>query len=188
MSTEPKTKWDVLFSSATENHATPRDLAAKLVEQYKIERDVCADASNAIVPVYWTKKDDALSKTWTGVCYMNPPYGTGEKACKANCKKKKCEKRGFHCTKDVPGIGDWVKKAYESTLVPFASPPVTVVCLLPARTDTAWFHQYVLPVIDDPGRRGSYEFIRGRLRFGDADNSAPFPSLLVVFRSIHAVR
>lgn len=50
----------------------------------------------------------------------------------------------------------------------------TVVCLVPSRTDTEWFHEYAL--------RGEIRFIRGRLKFNGAKNSAPFPSLLVIFR------
>lgn len=65
-------------------------------------------------------------------------------------------------------IGQWVKKAYES-----AQNGATVVCLLPARTDTAWWHEYCM--------KGKVRFIRGRLKFGGAQNSAPFPSAVVVF-------
>lgn len=66
------------------------------------------------------------------------------------------------------GIGRWVKKAFES-----AVDGTVVACLLPARTDTAWWHDYAM--------RGLVRFIRGRLKFGVAVNSAPFPSALVVF-------
>ena len=66
-------------------------------------------------------------------------------------------------------IGKWMKKAYESSLH-----GATVVCLVPARTDTAWWHEYAM--------KGEIEFIRGRLKFGDAKNSAPFPSAVVVFQ------
>ena len=66
-------------------------------------------------------------------------------------------------------IGAWVKKAYEASLH-----GATVVCLLPARTDTAWWHDFVM--------RGEVRFIRGRLKFGGSKNSAPFPSAVVVFR------
>lgn len=67
-------------------------------------------------------------------------------------------------------IGKWVKKPYES-----ASTGATIVCLLPARTDTAWWHDYCA--------KGEIRFIRGRLKFGGHKNSAPFPSCVVVFRS-----
>lgn len=67
-------------------------------------------------------------------------------------------------------IGKWMQKAYESSL-----DGATVVCLVPARTDTAWWHDYAI--------KGEVEFIRGRLKFGGSTNSAPFPSALVVFRA-----
>uniref|UniRef100_UPI00054D5781 DNA N-6-adenine-methyltransferase n=1 Tax=Desulfovirgula thermocuniculi TaxID=348842 RepID=UPI00054D5781 len=67
-------------------------------------------------------------------------------------------------------IGKWIQKAYEE-----AQKGATVVCLLPSRTDTAWWHEYVM-------RAAEVRFIRGRLRFGGAENGAPFPSCVVVFR------
>lgn len=68
-------------------------------------------------------------------------------------------------------IGEWVRRAF------FASVSgSTVVMLLPARTDTKWFHDYIY-------KRNNVEirFIRGRLKFGGNKNSAPFPSMVVVF-------
>jgi len=52
----------------------------------------------------------------------------------------------------------------------------TIVMLLPSRTDTRWFHNYILPFAKE------IRFIKGRLKFGDAKNSAPFPSCIVIFR------
>ena len=66
-------------------------------------------------------------------------------------------------------IGNWMKKAYESSLE-----GATVVCLVPARTDTNWWHDYAM--------KGDIEFIKGRLKFGGSKNSAPFPSAVVVFK------
>lgn len=66
-------------------------------------------------------------------------------------------------------IQRWVKKAYES-----AQKGATVVCLLPARTDTAWWHDYCM--------HGDITFVRGRLKFGGSKNSAPFPSAVIVFK------
>lgn len=65
-------------------------------------------------------------------------------------------------------IGKWVRKAYESSI-----DGATVVCLLPARTDTAWWHDWCM--------KGEIRFIRGRLKFGNSKNSAPFPSAVVIF-------
>lgn len=67
-------------------------------------------------------------------------------------------------------IGKWVKKAYESSLQ-----GATVICLLPARTDTAWWHDFCI------AHAAKITFLRGRLKFGNAKNSAPFPSAVVVF-------
>lgn len=66
-------------------------------------------------------------------------------------------------------IGAWMRKAYESSLN-----GATVVCLVPARTDTRWWHDYAM--------KGEIRFIKGRLKFGGAKNSAPFPSAVVIFR------
>ncbi len=66
-------------------------------------------------------------------------------------------------------IGKWVQKAYEESLK-----GSTVVCLLPSRTDTRWWHDYCM--------KGEVRFIKGRLKFGNSKNSAPFPSAIVIFR------
>jgi phage N-6-adenine-methyltransferase len=67
-------------------------------------------------------------------------------------------------------IGQWVKKAHQSALN-----GATVVCLLPARTDTQWWHTFVMGA-------NEIRFLRGRLRFVGAKSCAPFPSVVVVFR------
>jgi len=72
-------------------------------------------------------------------------------------------------------IGKWVRKAYESSLE-----GATVVCLLPARTDTAWWHDYI-------ALNAEVRFVRGRLKFGVAKNSAPFPSAIVIFRPLQNI-
>lgn len=71
------------------------------------------------------------------------------------------------------GISAWVRKAWQS-----AQEGATVVCLLPARVDTAWFHDLCI--------KADVRFIRGRLKFGNEKNSAPFPSMVVIFRGMHA--
>ncbi len=67
------------------------------------------------------------------------------------------------------GIGMWLKKAYESS-----QKGATVVCLVPSRTDTQWWHDYCM--------KGEVRFIKGRLKFGGHNNAAPFPSAIVIFR------
>jgi len=68
-------------------------------------------------------------------------------------------------------IGKWVKKAFEES-----QRGATVVCLLPARTDTKWFHDYIY-------KKAEIRFLKGRLKFGGSKNSAPFPSMIVIFRA-----
>lgn len=134
---------EVMFSSATDEWATPPHVFATLDREFRFSLDVCATADNAKCPRFFTRADDGLAQPWDGVCWMNPPYG------------------------DV--IGDWMRKAYESSLA-----GAVVVCLVPARTDTAWWHDFAM--------KGEIRFVRGRLKFGAAEYGAPFPSAVVVFR------
>lgn len=67
-------------------------------------------------------------------------------------------------------IGSWMKKAMEAK--------TTVVCLVPARTDTKWWHEYAM-------KAKEIRFIKGRLKFGHSKNSAPFPSAVIVFGKTH---
>ena len=135
----------VHFSSDKQTWETPQAFFDMLNAEFHFSLDVCATEETAKCNAYYTKEDDGLSLEWSDVCWMNPPYGRK--------------------------IGEWLKKAYESTI----SNDATVVCLIPARTDTAWWHDYVM-------KANEIRFIRGRLKFGDAENSAPFPSAIVVFR------
>ena len=64
----------------------------------------------------------------------------------------------------------WIQKAYEESLK-----GATVVCLIPARTDTTYWHNYIF------GKASEVRFVKGRLKFGDGKNSTPFPSAVIVF-------
>jgi site-specific DNA-methyltransferase (adenine-specific) len=157
-----------------DEHATPQSLIDRLVERFGMfALDPCASAENAKAPLFFTREDDGLSRSWVGtgaaLIFMNPPYGPAERACVQPCTKKRCVKRGHHLDRDFPGIGAWVKKAFEESLA-----GATVVCLLPASTDTAWWHTYC--------QRQEHEFIRGRIRFEGSRFTAPFPSVIVVMR------
>jgi site-specific DNA-methyltransferase (adenine-specific) len=135
---------DLMFSSATDQWATPRAFFDQWNALFSFDLDVCADASNAKCPRFFDLEADGLVQDWAPeTCWMNPPYGRE--------------------------IGRWVKKAYEDSLK-----GATVVCLLPARTDTAWWHDYVIP-------HAKVHFVRGRLKFGNATSGAPFPSAVAVF-------
>jgi len=135
----------VHFSSAKDLWYTPQKFFDKLNDEYGFTLDVCATAENAKCDRFYTKEMNGLAQKWDGICWMNPPYGRG--------------------------IGAWIAKAYQESLEPYCE---KVVCLLPSRTDTAWWHDYCM--------RGEITFIRGRLKFGESKNSAPFPSAVVVFQ------
>ena len=134
----------VMFSSNSDEWATPQAFFDKYNELYSFNTDVCANEGNAKCKHYFSKEQDGLKQDWKGVCFCNPPYGRGITT-------------------------QWVKKAYEESLK-----GNIIVCLLPARTDTKWFHEYCIPY-------GTIEFVKGRLKFGDQKNSAPFPSMVVIF-------
>ena len=135
---------DVHYSSKTDMWATPQDFYDKLNKKYAFQLDVCSTPENAKCAVYYTEETDGLSQVW-------PPV-----SCWMNPPYGKT-------------IGKWMKKAYEASLY-----GATVVCLVPARTDTKWWHDYAM--------KGEIEFIKGRLKFGKSKNSAPFPSAVVVFK------
>lgn len=135
---------DGMFSSKTDDHATPQDFFNKLDEEFHFTLDPCATRINKKCKSYFSVKEDGLKQAWNGnVVFMNPPYGRE--------------------------ISKWMKKAYDEWSI-FG---VTVVCLVPARTDTRWWHDYSM--------KGEVRLIKGRLKFGDAKNSAPFPSAIVIF-------
>ena len=139
---------DVMFSSATDNWSTPQDFFDNLNDEFHFTLDVCADETNHKCEHYYSKEIDGLSRPWIGTIWCNPPYGRK--------------------------IGEWVRRAYISSQIGSA----TVVMLLPARTDTRWFHDYIYNKSNTEIR-----FIKGRLKFGGCKNSAPFPSMIVIFRS-----
>lgn len=135
----------ILFSSEKEDWSTPQNLFDKLDKYYHFEVDVCANEFNHKCDKYFTKDQDGLKQDWTGTVWCNPPYGRK--------------------------VGDWVKKAYDSHL----KYKNTIVMLLPARTDTKWFHGYIY-------NKAEIRFIKGRLKFGNSTNSAPFPSMIIIFK------
>lgn len=135
-----------VFSSQTDEWATPQWLFDELDAEFHFDLDPCATNENHKCAKYYTKADDGLTKNWGGwSVFCNPPYGRQ--------------------------IGKWVRKAYEEA----KKPETTVVLLVPARTDTKWFHDYIYG-------KAEIRFIRGRVRFGDSKNCAPFPSMIVVWR------
>ena len=144
---------ELMFSSKTDEWETPQWLFDELNKEFKFELDVCCNEYNCKCEIGYMK-----SETDQGGL----------------------SKKWFgSCWMNPPygrTIGEWVKKAYEE-----AQKGCTVVCLLPARTDTRWFHGYCL--------KGEVRFLKGRLLFKkdgkDPNRSerAPFPSMIVIFKA-----
>ena len=135
----------VMFSSKQRVWSTPQIFFDEQNAIHHFTLDVCAIKSNAKCEKFISPKQDSLIQNWgQNICWMNPPYGRTI-------------------------TPKWVKKAWDS-----AQLGATVVCLLPSRTDTRWFHDYVI--------KGEVTFVKGRLKFGESTDGAPFPSVLVVFR------
>lgn len=131
------------FSTGRQNWETPSSVFDPLNAEFKFTLDVCATEENAKCNRYYTEDDNALSQSWDGVCWMNPPFGTQSA---------------------------WVKKAYDES----QRNGTTVVCLLPARTNTNWWHSYCM--------KGEIRFIKGRPKFKGAEHGLPQPLAIVVFK------
>ena len=137
-----------MLSSKDMTWETPQDFFDKLNDEFNFTLDPCATKETAKCKKFYTKEDDGLKQDWKGnVVFCNPPYGRE--------------------------IKHWVKKcSYESK-----KPNTTVVMLIPARTDTIYFHEYIYNKV-------WIRFIKGRLKFimnGKEGSSAPFPSMIVIF-------
>lgn len=136
----------MMFSSATDMWATPQSFFDELNNEFHFTLDPCATKANAKCNKFYMIDEDGLQQDWKGeVVFCNPPYGKM--------------------------ISSWVRKCSQES----KKTNTTVVALLPARTDTRYFHDYIY------GKAKDIRFIKGRLKFGDSKNSAPFPSMVVVF-------
>ncbi len=137
------------FASKKQDWNTPKYLFDKINEEFHFDCDLAASHENALCPNFYTKQNNGLLKQWSGTCWLNPPYNTKE------CK-----------------VIDWVKKAYNDTL---NNENLTVVMLLPARTNNKFWHDYIM-------RAAEIKFIRGRVKFNGAKHGLPQPLVLVVFK------
>jgi site-specific DNA-methyltransferase (adenine-specific) len=133
------------FSSQTPEWPTPQWLFDALDKEFGFSLDPCSTHANAKCAKHFTRDENGLLQSWRDeVVFMNPPYGDE--------------------------IAKWMAKAYDAAQHEGA----TVVCLVPARTDTAWWHKHAM--------KHENRLLRGRLKFGDSTSSAPFPSAIVVMR------
>jgi phage N-6-adenine-methyltransferase len=138
---------DLMFSSETDLWSTPQEFYDQLDKEFKFDLDPSCNIDNCKCEYgFWKEEFDGLKEEWHKF-----------KSVFCNPPYGKV-------------IGQWVKKAYEESLK-----GSTVVMLLPARTDTKWFHNYIYG-------KAEIRFVKGRLKFGGSKNSAPFPSMVVIYK------
>lgn len=158
---------DLMFSSKSDLWCTPKDLFESLNKEFNFNLDVCATDKSKKCQRFYSVQDDALSVNWwtpTGtIAFCNPPYGRS--------------------------IGKWVKKCHdEGSFQDSYYGCEKVIMLIPSRTDTKWFHDYILG-------KSEIRFIKGRLKFINLEDKekftkqgtenkispAPFPSMIIIF-------
>jgi phage N-6-adenine-methyltransferase len=134
----------VLFSSKSVEWATPPALFASLDRLFHFQLDAAATVENAKCKKFFTKEDDGLQQNWG-------------------------KKRVFCNPPYGRGIGKWVCKCFEAS-----QGGALVVALLPSRTETVWFQDWIKD-------RAEVHFLKGRLMFGNGPYNAPFPSMIVIY-------
>jgi len=137
----------VMYSSKNQEWSTPQLLFDNLNKEFHFTLDPAATAENARCKKFYTIEDNGLWQPWAGSVWLNPPYGKGRI------------------------IEPWIEKIVAEV----SAGNCTVVALLPARTDTIWFHEYVFPYISQ------LRLVYGRLKFDDGKGSAPFPSMIAIY-------
>lgn len=147
----------LMFSNVNNAWCTPQDFFDKLNAEFNFTLDPCATEKSAKCKKFFTALEDGLKQDWGGYrVFVNPPYGRQ--------------------------IGKWVKKCYEES----QKSDTVVVLLIPSRTDTRYFHDYILG-------KAEIRFVKGRLTFWDLDGDkymrgdfksmtpAPFPSMVAIY-------
>lgn len=130
--------------------ATPLEVVAELEAEFgKFDLDPCCRPETAKAQKFYTEADNGLAREWRGKVFLNPPYSKP---------------------------GPWLEKALKEIEVGNAS---LVVALLPVRTDTRWFHDFVKD-------RAEVRFVRGRISFlgwrGTPIPSPKDPNMFAVYR------
>ena len=136
---------NIPLTSNSDEWSTPQDIFNSLDQEFHFTLDPCATDENHKTPVYFTREQNGLDVSWGG--------------------------HRVFCNPPYSQISRWVEKAYYEG----CKDNTVVVLLIPSRTDTQYFHNYIL-------HRSEIRFIQGRIKFGEAKYNAPFPSMIVIFR------
>ena len=139
-----------LMTSNRKDWETPQKFFDELNKEFNFTLDPCSSHENAKCKNHYTVEEDGLKQTWSNErVFCNPPYGRE--------------------------IAKWVKKAHDEWKYHGA----TVVMLIPARTDTKYFHDYIY-------KKAELRFVKGRIKFEiNGDNfggGSTFPSMVVIFK------
>ena len=134
-----------LTSSNSEEWETPQNLFDELNKEFNFTLDPCCTKENHKCNKYYTKNDDGLSQSWENEVVFCNPPYGRQ-------------------------IGKWVEKAYNENLK-----GAKIVLLIPARTDTNWFHNFIY-------QKHEIRFIKRRIKFNNSKDEAPFPSMIVVMK------
>lgn len=155
----------VMFSREKDDYETPAALFAALDAEFAFALDVAATATNRKLPVYLgPDRTDA----WTDALVVNWRRAAAGGACFMNPPYSRCSQFMVKAAREAYG-------------------GATVVALVPARTDTRWWHAYVWDNVRHQSRPGvEVRFLQGRVKFGTMTSGAPFPSVVVVLRSAAA--
>ena len=137
------------FVTSRQDWTTPQYLSDKLNKEFNFNYDLAASAENTKCKKFYSKENDGLKQNWNGVCWLNPPYG--DKTSK---------------------MVDWIKESYNQTQ---KNENLTVVMLIPARTNCKWWDNYIM-------KSAEVRFIIGRPKFGDSKHGLPQPLAIVVFK------
>ena len=144
---------EVHFKSGNKEWETPESLFWPLKKEFNIVLDTCATEANTKCNAWIDRKMNALSASWSTMLANIGP-----------------DKAGWMNPPYGREIDKWVRKAHEESLK-----GATIIALLPARTDTSWFHNYI-------HNKHEVRFLKGRIKFVGAKDSAPFPSMIVIFK------
>lgn len=149
----------LMFSKASDEWETPQGLYDELYREFQMNYDVAASPENYKCRRYMTAAENALDWSWAGLTTINGPTVAW-------------------CNPPYSQAGKFIAKAAEERCK-----GVLTVMLIPSRTDTRAWHAHIWDAQKHQPRPGvEIRFIKGRLKFGNSENSAPFPSVVIVFR------
>lgn len=144
--------WKPATTSQKEDWETPQKMFEELNDKYHFTYDLAANDINTKCEKYFSKEDDSLSVSWKdleGNLFLNPPYSRQLK--------------------------HWIEKAYRESL---EKKDGNIVLVIPSRTDTSYWHDYIF-------HKAEIKFLRGRIKFeflGKSKDPAPFPSAIVIYK------